>query len=134
MRLEQRVETEITELHAFFEHWFSGQFKERDDVFQRVENALHPDFEIITPKGDRLDQSEILDSIRAGFDAHSELSIDLKNIELFHVGSDVAVATFEEWQTEPPEGPTGRLSTVVFTLDDDGPNGLRWLHLQETWL
>lgn len=42
------------------------------------------------------------------------------------------VATYEEWQGGEGRAARGRLSTVVFTRDDDAPNGLVWRHVHET--
>jgi hypothetical protein len=43
------------------------------------------------------------------------------------------VGTYEEWQTVDGDA-QGRISTAVMMPDPRMPNGLRWVHLHETWL
>ena len=43
------------------------------------------------------------------------------------------VAAYEEWQTKDGP-PKGRSSTAVMRPRAGTPNGLEWLHVEETWL
>ena len=62
-----------------------------------------------------------------------DVRITIRNVETQWRHRDAVAATYEEWQ-EQAEFVTGRLSTVVFVVDDGAPNGLRWEHVHETWV
>ncbi len=122
---------EIEELHAFFVAWYTGQAED----FERMEAAIAPDFEMVTPDGDRLDRGAVLGTVRAGRGKHDPgtFDIEIRNVDLLEAGDGYAVARYEEWQTAP-DGGDGRLSTVVFRPNEDAPGGLAWVTVHETWL
>jgi hypothetical protein len=122
---------EIESLHNFFAAWYCGEAKD----FTRLSDALAPVFEMIHPDGNRVSREAILDSIReaeAAYDPRA-FDIDIRNVEAVDIGDDYAVLRYEEWQTTP-DGENGRLSTVLFDVDSDAPNGLSWVTVHETWL
>lgn len=122
---------EIEELHAFFVGWYAG---ERGD-FERMERAIGPGFEMVTPDGDRLNREAVLSMVRGGRGKHADAAFDIevRNVAAVDAGPDHALVRYEEWQTDP-EGEDGRLSTVLFRPDGDAPRGLAWAGLHETWL
>lgn len=122
---------EIEDLHGFFEGWFTG---ERDD-FERVERALAPGFEMVTPEGARLGRAAILDSVR---DSHGrndpgEFEIEVRNAERLADLGEHALVRYEEHQ-RTPDGETSRISTALFREDESAPHGVAWVDLHETWL
>jgi len=124
-------EREIVELHQFFQDWYRG----RDDVdFERFNRALSPGFVIVMPDARILGREVIVDAVRQQRDSDPEARLEIRNVQLHMAGKDHAVLTYEEWQGRGGDPMRGRLSTVVFTFDNDAPNGLIWLHVHETWL
>lgn len=125
--------TEIEELHGFFQAWLGGVPHEGEVRFERLERALAPGFTFVTPGGRALERSAVVEGVRSGRSSRPGLRIEVGDPRLLHDAGDLLVATYEEWQHEG-ERTTGRRSTVVFRRDEDGPNGLRWLHVHETWI
>ncbi|MFC7069907.1 DUF4440 domain-containing protein [Halobaculum lipolyticum] len=124
---------EIQRLHDCFVAWFTGA-SDGDDV-AAVADALHPDFELVTPDGTRSDRASVLGSIRAahGREEPGSFDIDIRNVEVVHRVDDHATVRYEEWQ-ETPDGTTGRVSTALLREAADAPGGLVWLDLHETWI
>ena len=120
---------EIDELHHFFEAYFLGT----EDALDRVEAALGPAFTFVGPDGDQTDRQATIDRIEAGHGHASQLRITTTEHHLLHETDEVVVASYVE-RHELSASSNRRLSTVVFTVDPDGPNGLRWLRVHETWL
>ncbi|MEX2500325.1 MAG: hypothetical protein WD397_15770 [Wenzhouxiangellaceae bacterium] len=126
------VEREVRELHRFFQDWYRGKLE--DEAFQRFSGVMGEGFMIILPDARVLPRQTIVDAVRSqkGSDAQAELWIE--NVRLVHSEAEFLVATYEEWQGRAGNDARGRLSTVVFTRDEDAPNGLAWRHVHETWL
>lgn len=127
---------EIESLHDFFVEWYTGQVDE--DAFSRLEDALGPSFEIVSPDGAVSGRTDIVRAIRDSYDRHDigEFDIEIRNVGLLAEYDDSALVRYEEWQ-ETSDGTSGRLSTVVFEpTSERGPGGesLVWRHVQETWL
>lgn len=130
----QSVIDEVEALHLFFEQWFEGSVPATESEFERFTSVMDPDFVIVSPTGTLTPLEPLSESLRQ---AHghwqSEDAIEIRNVVTRHRRSDTVIATYEEWQTRG-EQTTGRLSSVVFAIDDEAPRGLRWLSVHETWL
>lgn len=128
---------EIVGLHDFFAAWFEGRLPDADDAFARVADALAPGFELIGPDGSRRGRDEILASIRSNHGSHAaperSFAIRIENVESRRLAPDLALATYEEWQTIDGE-PNGRFASALFRRDPDTPGEVAWLHLHETRL
>jgi hypothetical protein len=122
---------EIEELHAFFVEWYTGR---RDD-FERMERAIGPGFEMVTPDGDCLDREAVLAMVRDGNDQYDpgEFDIEIRNVAAVDTGPDHALVRYEEWQSGP-ESADGRLSSVLFRPREGAPREIAWASLHETWL
>lgn len=121
--------TEIDELHAFFEDFFLA----RESSMQRVEQALAPGFTMISPDGSSADRSAVLEAIRAGHGHTAELRIVTSDHALIVESDDLVVAVYVETH-HLTDRRNDRRTTVVFEKDEEGPNGVRWLHAQETFM
>ena len=128
-----RCEAEIESLHEFFVDWYAGE-RDEDD-FDRLERALTPGFEMVTPDGVRRDRAAVLEGIRESYgrDEPGAFDIAIRNVELIRRVDDHATVRYEEWQETDGET-TGRISTVLFRERPDAPGGLTWVDLHETWL
>ena len=124
---------EIEELHEFFVEWYTATIPE--DRFDRMERAIAPGFEMVTPDGVRRERSVVLDAVRESYgrDDPGEFDIDIRNVELIEDLDEYALVRYEEWQTSGANR-TGRVSTVLFREQSDAPGGLQWIDLHETWL
>lgn len=126
-------EHEIVALHEFFVEWYAGAIPR--EQFERLEQALAPGFEMVTPDGKRVGRANVLEGISASYgrDAPGEFDIDIRQAEMIHQHESHATVRYEEWQ-ETTDEETGRISTVLFREDAHAPGGVRWLDVHETWL
>jgi hypothetical protein len=133
---------EIEGLHECFVRWYRGECDR--PRFERVEAALAPSFERITPGGSVHEREVVLDGIESAYGSYDgeTCEITIRNVTPVEIREDRALVRYEEWQ-RMGEDRTGRLSTVLFGAIDDASasgahtttaTGLEWLHLQETWL
>ncbi len=130
--LLQQAGKEIVALHEFFQQWYRGELKPSD--FARFEQALAPDFQIITPNGKLLSRADIVAAVRQQRGSDPAATLEIRNVELVAADTDIAVFRYEEWQGSAEISARGRLSTVVFRRRDDAGHGLIWRQVQETWL
>ena len=126
--LVEAATREIEELHVAFEQWFGGESENLD----RVEAALTHDFTMVTPNGETVERADLIEGLKEAQGA-VELKIEIKNTTVRWEGADGMLVTYEEWQTTPTNS-NARQSTVLFEHDWGAPNGLRWVHVHETWM
>jgi len=127
---ETECREEIETLHEFFVEWYAGGCDRRR--FRRLERALAPGFELVSPDGDRLDRETVLEWIRGSYDRDdvTQFDIEIRNVEVRHRLEHVALVRYEEWQTTD-DGTDVRLSTVALRSREDG---IEWLDVHETAL
>ena len=89
-------------------------------------------FHIVSPAGRIKQRDKILDAVRAGYRS-STIKIWIKNHTHRLTIGEVALVTYEEWQTSGDET-RGRLSTALLRVKAGLFNDLQWLHVHETWL
>lgn len=128
------VRAEVEALHRFFVAWFSGACANTPDLFEReLVQRLDAAFILVPPAGVVLTRDELTESIGAGYGSNPDFRIAIRNLCVRRTWEGHLLATYEEWQrnaraSTPPDN--GRIATVLFATD----NGLRWLHVHETWL
>lgn len=128
-------EAEIVSLHRFFVDWFRGRCEDADDVWRTFEDKLTPDFVLVSPDAVVLPRAVLVPALRAHHGQHAtrRFEIDVKNVELRHVGTPLVVVGYEEWQWIGARR-TARRSTAVFRHTPDATPALRWAHVHETWI
>ena len=126
------VEKEVRELHRFFQDWYRGKLD--DDAFRRFDGVMGEGFTNVLPDADVLARETIIDAVRSQKGADTEAELWIENVRVVHSEAEFLIATYEEWQARAGRDARGRLSTVVFTRDEEMPNGLVWRHVHETWL
>ena len=131
--MTDRYRREIEALHEFFVDWY--QSRDPDGGIERLDTVLAPEFEMISPDGDRVERDRVIEGVRQarGQYADGKFDIDIRHVDVIAEPPEHALVRYEEWQTTA-DGQTGRLSTVLFRDAPDTPNGLEWVDLQETWL
>lgn len=123
-------QTEIAELHAFFEAYFLGALP--DDLY-RVDAALAPAFVMAGPDGNESSREQVMASLKAGYRHTSSLKITTSEYRLVHDSDTVVIAAYTE-SHQLSDRSNHRRATVVFLRDPQGPNGLCWLRVHETWI
>ena len=119
-------EAEVRELHAFFERWYSGAAALSE--FSRMD-VLADSFVLIGADGRSSNVEQVRAFVETAYGCRPT-GFTIRNVA---VRPHAPVGTYEEWQTVGDVS-TGRISTAVMMPDPGTPNGLRWVHLHETWL
>ena len=128
---EEKCETEIVELHRFFEEWFAGRSEPGD--FARFSVVLAPDFTMIGPDGRLIESQPLLEAVGKAGASKKGLRIWIEKVVALTRIGDVTLAVYEECQDL--NGKTNRRrSSVLFRDNRENPNGLEWIHVHETWL
>lgn len=131
--MKEQCRREILDLHQFFEAWFAGRLPETDEAFARATVALGESFVLVSPNGRLTDGHTLMDGLRGEHNGRSQFRIWIEKFQLQQQHGDIAIVTYEEWQ-EIGTTITSRLSSAVFQQDPTAPNGVKWLHVHETWV
>lgn len=124
---------EIETIHEFFVDWYDGVVPE--SAFERVEQAMAPDVEMVTPDAGRLDRQAVLDAVRNGYDRDEPtyFEIDIRNVSLLEATEDCGLVQYEEWQRIEGNW-EGRISVALLHQNPEGPEGVVWSYVQSTML
>lgn len=139
LQYNDSVAKEIIDLHVFFEDWFRGNCNDSDRVFKnRLLSSMDIDFYIILPNGESYYGDQFWPEMRKSHGSNPNFKISLRNfVRKLQIGRKTFVANYEEWQknalNSTPKN-NGRVSTAVFVADSSAPNGVKWVHVHETWL
>lgn len=133
MTQQHAVIREVIDLHTFFEAWLGGALPESDAEFARFTRATDPDFTLITPDGEVMECAAVTAWIRQSHGARPGFRLWTTDHRIVYAGNRCALVTYLEWQ-ERDGVTTCRISSALFTADEDAPNGYRWRHVHETWL
>lgn len=132
-----QCETEIIELHRFFERWFNGELEDSPEAFSRLSDVLSERFQMVSPGGETLERREVLAGVRRQHGSHRAAAepyrIEIRAVDGRFRGPGVALVTYQEWQWVDGEV-RARASSALFRERKDTPEGVEWLHLHETWL
>ncbi|OLS25764.1 MAG: hypothetical protein HeimC2_16990 [Candidatus Heimdallarchaeota archaeon LC_2] len=127
---DKEITKEVIELHKFFQNWFNGMIPESD--FSRFSDVMAPNFKIISPSGELTEQSTLISSLRNAYGKNSTLQISVQNISVYPISSNIYLAIYEEVQRQGLELTT-RISSALFSKNDELLNNYNWLHVHETW-
>jgi len=61
------------------------------------------------------------------------MTIWIENFDFKELSNDLFLVMYEEWQKIEDKN-KGRLSTAIFQKCENKFNGIKWLHVHETWL
>ena len=125
------VKREIEELHQFFQEWFTATLPNTDSAFARA-GVLGADFRMVVPNGALVERGPVLAQLRAAYGKQPGIRIWVEHVTVHQAQGDLLLATYDEVQSVSGQNST-RVSTVLFAKDASTPNGLRWLHVHETW-
>lgn len=133
--MEDRCRLEVVELHRFFQDWFNAELTNDEASFSRFEGVIAADFEIIGPEGRRVEREALMPVLRGGYgrSLEADFTIEVRNVRSRTVADGMVVVTYEEHQTT--DGATRNwLSSALFRAREGTPNGVEWVHVQETYL
>lgn len=124
---------EIETIHEFFVDWYDGAVPE--SAFDRMELAMAPDLEMVSPDAGRLDRQAVLEAVRGGYDRDepADFEIDIRNVSLLEAAEDYGLVQYEEWQRIDGDW-EGRISVALLRQHPEGPEGIVWSYVQSTML
>ena len=136
--MEDKCRQEVLDLHQFFEDWFMGRLADDDKSFARFSSVMDDTFRIVSPAGTMTPIPALSKGLRGAHGAWDKGGapvgrIWIENVDVRLLSDTLALVTYEEWQ-EQAQPAKGRQSTALFEVDVNTPNGVRWLHVHETWL
>lgn len=129
----EAIRREIEGLHAFFEEWLAGRLPDTAAAFARVEAVLAPDFTLVGPDGQEADRATMAKALRELWNTRPAVRIWIEDFRLLAAAPPLLVVRYEEWQ-EGSAGNSVRVSTAIFRIAPDAPNGVAWERVHETWM
>ncbi len=130
---DERVAAEIEGLHQFFEDWGAGRMTRSQTNFARFSGVTAPDFHLVSPSGTMVDYAQVEAWIWEMHNTRPDWRLWVEAVQVTAQRAGLWIVTYEEWQ-ESPAGRTVRFSSALLEAASATPNGLRWLHVHETWL
>ncbi|GAA4912873.1 nuclear transport factor 2 family protein [Streptomonospora salina] len=124
---------EIERLHRVLQGWLSGAVPCSAEEFAAFSDAHIPEFTLITGDGAELTRDQVIGSVRSAHGSAERLRIRTHGTRLAAADTRLLVASFTEQHSGTPDA-RSRRCTAVFERDPSAPHGLRWRHLQETYL
>ena len=129
---QQLAVHEVLDLHEFFEDWLSGRGPDTPEHFARLERSLDPEFEIITPGGELISRTDLIEGLAGGFASRGkDFRLWVQNTRARVVEEGLCLVTYEEWQTVDGVE-KGRLSSALLRCAAQG--NCTWVHVHETAL
>ena len=129
---------EVTGMHQFFEGWFKGSIERTPENYARATSAIMDEFSQITPDGNYWERQELFPKLEESYGMYSKsdppFRLWIENARAVQLGgTEFCLTVYEEWRQL--DGITrGYVTTAILKHSLGAPNGVKWLHLQETWL
>lgn len=124
------AETEVMELHKFFEAWYNGGIARSEENFSRLTNVLADDFQLITATGFTVNKALLVTLMKGGYGTKQDLNMRIEKISQRVQGENLCVLTYEEYgNTE--SGLKKVLVSAVLRRAPEKRNNLEWLHVHE---
>lgn len=124
------AETEVIELHEFFESWYNGGIARSEENFSRLTNVLADDFQLITATGFTVNKALLVTLMKGGYGTKQDLNMRIEKISQRAQGENLCVLTYEEYGNT--EGGLKKvLVSAVLRRAPEKRNGLEWLHVHE---
>jgi len=131
------IESVIYEIHDFFTDWVGGRCPGDEATFKsHALDRISDDLVAIFPAGRKFGKEDFKGYMSGIHGSNPDFKIKIRNVEVAHLGDDMAVANYEEWQRnakDSEEPNNGRLTTMVLGRHPSG-NGAQILQVHETWL
>ncbi len=127
---DETAETEVIELHKFFEGWYSGEIPRTDENFTRLTDVIAEDFQLITATGVTVNKALLTTLMKSSHGTKQNLNKRIENIRLRAQDNNLCLLTYEEYgNTEGGEKKV--LTSAVLRRAPEKRNRLEWLHVHE---
>ena len=98
--IESAIESDVVELHRFFEEWFHGRVEASDAGFARFADAMAPGFRIVAPSGVGSARGALLEELFAAHGAN-DVEIAIDDVQARAVAEGLWLVGYREWQRTP---------------------------------
>jgi hypothetical protein len=129
MELAVAVETEVRELHEFFQAWFNGAVPCSESELQRVRQSWVDPFVLTDPDGARLSPSTLIRDLYSQHAAFPKLRIQIDAFSCETIERSL-VARYVESHIDGAKVDR-RECEAHFVAAASFPNGVRWLKVDE---
>jgi hypothetical protein len=119
---------EVVATCADIEAWFSG--RAAPAALAGLMARFSPPFSMVTLQGARIDLATLQAMFAQSHGKRPGLHIEIDELEEIHAGSEGAIVTYRERQSDGAGNDSVRRSTAVFERDASGR--IVWRHLHET--
>lgn len=133
MSIVSRCSDEIQLFHEVLQRWLCGDSEEPRSDLNYMSAALANDMILVSPAGKIEAQGELLNRLSSAYGARPDVRIRISDYEPIMVSKNNLLARYIETRT-CPDTQDVRVSTVLFSQENDLPNGVAWRHVHETWL
>ena len=128
--LAEKALREVKDRHLFFADWLAGRLAKT--ALDGAMRGFLPNFRRIAPDGSEMDRT----ALAAWLAAHrgtmtQSFAIEIADLRIVLDASACAAVRYREIQ--PGHTPPSRIATALFVPEVAAPNGVAWLHVQETW-
>lgn len=128
--LAEKALREVRDRHVFFADWLAGRLAET--ALDGAMRGFLPNFRRIAPDGSGMDRAALAAWLAAHRGAMPEsFAIEIADLRIVLDTSACAAVGYREIQ--PGQTPPSRIATALFVPEETAPNGVAWLHVQETW-
>ena len=136
--MEDLVERELAATHRFLTEWFAGlRPRTEAHIAAHFVGRLDPGFQLIDPTGEIIGVDRLAHELWSAHGTGADFAITADSLRCRLGDGEIAIAGYHEWQRNAVRsrpGNNGRIVTAVFRADAAAENGLRWVHVHETWL
>ena len=130
--LADKAWQEVVQLHDFFFSWLRGEAPAGD--FSRAEAAIGSDFRMISPDGTIEDGAAVIAWIRGAHGSRpAPFTMAVMDPRTIWASESAVLLEYTEQQYRDGKT-TRRRSTALFLANSAAPCGVKWRHLQETWM
>ncbi|TAM95066.1 MAG: hypothetical protein EPN45_23465 [Rhizobiaceae bacterium] len=128
--LAEKALREVKDRHLFFADWLTGRLAET--ALADSMRGFLPNFRRIAPDGSEMDRA----TLETWLAAHrgtmpKSFTIEIADLRIVLDTSACIAVGYREIQ--PGQTPPSHISTALFVPEEVAPNGVAWLHVQETW-
>ena len=131
--ISKRSWTEIVELHRFLEEWFRGDMPADTTAAARIESTFALQCELIARIGVIDRSASLQERLTQAHGSWPDMKIWVDKFVPIWVADNLALVRYEEWRRFGGQT-TGRVTSALFQNAPNGPNGVQWLYIHETWL
>ena len=129
---------EVIRIHQLFEQWFQGSIERTTENYSQVTSAILDDFSQVTPDRRYWEREVLFPKLEQSHGMYSEskpiFRLWIKNPRAIMLkGGNYCLAIYEEWRRLDGVE-RGYITTAILKRSAEAPSGVKWLHLQETWL